>query len=221
MLVRSGPDKLLISLPRPGSIGSAGCSVLFAVELKFPHYGLRGFDAAMTRTRSLECRGKNCAVAEARPGRDDVSLRKAANGLQRRRSGSVHDRRGRPAEPLSGRPHAVQYHGKLAGNRHGRLLGADTPCQGAAPRLQIARLGRPRLKMTPWRAGHRRRSPAGLSPSARDRAQLASWPASRPMRVVCGACFLNASAIVSGVVVTLPRHMILSASSMTAIDVLQ
>ena len=97
MLVRSGPDKLLISLPRPGSIGSAGCSVLFAVELKFPHYGLRGFDAAMTRTRSLECRGKNRAVAEARPGRDDVSLR----GSEWLAKATLRERP-RPARPSSG-----------------------------------------------------------------------------------------------------------------------
>ena len=34
---------------------------------------IESFGAAMSRTGSQKCRGKNLAVAEARPGRDDVS----------------------------------------------------------------------------------------------------------------------------------------------------
>src|ERR1700704_3636372 len=39
------------------------------------------------------------------------------------------------------------------------------------------------------------------------------------MRRARGACFLNASAMISGVEATVPRHTILSISSITAIDV--
>ena len=40
----------------------------------------KGFGAAMSRTRSPRCRGKNRAVVETRPGRDDVSLQAAVKG---------------------------------------------------------------------------------------------------------------------------------------------
>ena len=36
-------------------------------------WATEGFGAAMSRTGSPKCRGRNRAVAEARPGRDDVS----------------------------------------------------------------------------------------------------------------------------------------------------
>ena len=73
-----------------GSIGACFSSSLYFasrsnIRLCRVHRSLRGrgsrrtmafegFDAAMSRTRSPECRGRNRAVVEARPDRDDVSL---------------------------------------------------------------------------------------------------------------------------------------------------
>src|SRR5204862_3558873 len=65
------------------NINSVGCIVLFAVEGPRRTMAFEGFDAAMSRTRSPECRGKNRAVAEARPDRDDVSLPRGREWGQR------------------------------------------------------------------------------------------------------------------------------------------
>jgi len=54
---------------------AARSTVLYAVEARLAAtWAFEGFDAAMSRTRSGGCRGENRAVAEARPGRDGVSL---------------------------------------------------------------------------------------------------------------------------------------------------
>jgi len=72
-----------------------------------------GFDAAMSRTRSPECRGKNRAVAEARPDRDDVSLPRGREWVRRGRSGRCGNGRSGPAERLARRPHAVRITASL------------------------------------------------------------------------------------------------------------
>ena len=75
-LVRSGACFSFLStfFASRSNIISVGCIVLFAVEGPRRTMAFEGFDAAMSRTRSPECRGRNRAVAEARPDRDDVSL---------------------------------------------------------------------------------------------------------------------------------------------------
>jgi hypothetical protein len=70
-----GPKSASIRLIAPSAVLpiTAEIIVLFAVEcLVAASWAVEGFGAAMSRAGSPRCRGRNRAVAEARPGRDDV-----------------------------------------------------------------------------------------------------------------------------------------------------
>jgi hypothetical protein len=78
----SGPGLLLLTYFRLAQIRSALLGTAFSSLSSQARrtMAFEGFGAAMSRTRSPRCRGRNRAVAEARPSRDEGSLCKTANG---------------------------------------------------------------------------------------------------------------------------------------------
>jgi hypothetical protein len=111
---------------------AARSTVLYAVTGSLAAPWPQGFDAAMSRTQ-LACT-KNRAVVEARPGRDTVPPRDAAENI-RSTSGGWRCSLDVPLERRAGDPHAVQDDGKLAGNRHRCLLSPDAFAKALAPGL--------------------------------------------------------------------------------------
>src|SRR5450631_4470156 len=72
-------DWVSFGFPSRGIDVAARSTVLYAVQRCWPHHGLQGFDAAMSRTHSTrDRRRKNRAVVEARPSRDSIPPRDAA-----------------------------------------------------------------------------------------------------------------------------------------------
>ena len=114
-----GPKSASIRLIEPSAVLpiTAEIIVLFAVEcLVAASWADEGFGAAMSRAGSPRCRGRNRAVAEARPGRDDVSPRR-----RKAKRSCLIDRR-RPLERPTHGPHAMQNDCKFARDSHRGLL---------------------------------------------------------------------------------------------------
>ena len=115
---------------------AARSTVLYAVQGRWPHHGLRGSTPLCPERTQQEVDARRIARSSRPVPAGTAIRRERGEGIFRSTSGDGRRSSSVPLERCACGPHAMQDDGKLAGNRHRCLLKTDAFAEGLAPGLQ-------------------------------------------------------------------------------------